>query len=50
MATISVGDITPRNQYTATANQTVFAYNFPIFVDADIRVYIGSTLKTLTTH
>jgi hypothetical protein len=50
MATISVGDITPKNQYTASANQTVFAYSFPIFADADIKVYIGSTLKTLTTH
>jgi chemotaxis protein histidine kinase CheA len=50
MATISVGDLTPRNQYTATNGQTVFAYSFPIFADADIKVYIGSTLKTLTTH
>jgi len=50
MATISVGDITPRNQYTATSNQTVFAYNFPIFVNTDLKVYQGSTLLSLTTH
>ena len=50
MATISVGDLTPRNQYTATSNQTVFAYSFPIFVDSDLKVYKGSTLLTLTTH
>jgi hypothetical protein len=50
MATISVGDLTPRNQYTATSSQTVFAYSFPIFADADLKVYQGSTLLTLTTH
>jgi chemotaxis protein histidine kinase CheA len=50
MATISVGDLTPRNQYTATSGQTVFAYSFPIFVNTDLKVYNGSTLLTLTTH
>ena len=50
MATISVGDLTPRNQYTATSGQTVFAYSFPIFEDSDVKVYQNSTLLTLTTH
>jgi len=50
MATLTVGDITPRAQYTATASQTTFAYAFPIFLTSDLKVYIGSTLKTLTTH
>jgi hypothetical protein len=50
MATITVGDVTPRAQYTATSSQTVFAYTFPIFADGDLKVYIGSTLQTLTTH
>ena len=50
MATITVGDVTPRAQYTATSGQTVFAYTFPIFADGDLKVYIGSTLQTLTTH
>ena len=50
MATLTVGDITPRVQYTATASQTTFAYAFPIFATSDLKVYIGSTLKTLTTH
>lgn len=49
MATLTVGDTTPRVQYTATSGQTVFAYGFPIFEDADLKVYVGSTLKTLTT-
>ena len=50
MATIVIGDITPKNQYTASANQTVFAYSFPIFAAADIKVYVNSTLKSLSTH
>ena len=50
MATLTVGDITPRVQYTASAGQTTFAYAFPIFATSDLKVYIGSTLKTLTTH
>jgi len=49
MATIVVGDLTPRNQYTATSGQTAFTYSFPVFVDADLKVYVGSTLKALTT-
>jgi hypothetical protein len=28
----------------------VFAYGFPIFTDADLKVYQGTTLLTLTTH
>lgn len=34
-----VNDNTPRAQYTATASQTVFAYPFAIFVEADLKVY-----------
>jgi len=49
MATLTVGDLTPRLQYTATSGQTVFAYTFPIFADSDLKVYVGETLKTLTT-
>ena len=49
MADLIVGDLTPRNQYTSTSGQTDFTYAFPIFVDSDIKVYIGTTLQTLTT-
>ncbi len=41
MANLTVGDITPRAQYTASANQTTFAYGFPIFLTSDLKVYIG---------
>jgi len=50
MATLTVGDLTPRLQYTAAAGQTAFTYNFPIFQDSDLKVYVGSTLQTLTTN
>jgi len=43
---ILVNDTTPRNQYTATSGQTVFAYSFEIFDVTDVKVYNGSTLLT----
>ena len=43
---ILVNDTTPRNQYTASAGQTVFAYSFEIFEVTDIKVFKGSTLLT----
>jgi hypothetical protein len=49
MATLTVSDTNPRVQYTATSSQTVFAYGFPIFEDADLKVYQDTTLLTLTT-
>ena len=49
MAVLTVGDLTPRAQYTATSGQTVFSYNFPIFTDSDLKVYVGSALQTITT-
>lgn len=33
-----VNDLSPRDQYVATANQTDFDYNFPIFEDGDLVV------------
>jgi len=50
MATLTVGDLTPRLQYTAIAGQTAFTYNFPIFQNSDLKVYVGSILQTLTTN
>ena len=39
MADIVVNDIDPRIQYTAAGGQTVFTYPFPIFANADLKVY-----------
>lgn len=50
MAThITIGDISPRIQYTGDGTQVAFTYPFPIFADADIEVYEDATLKILTT-
>ena len=43
---ITISDTTPRVQYTATSGQTTFAVNFEFFVNADLKVYNGTTLLT----
>lgn len=43
---IVIGDIRPRIQYTADGTQTVFTYPFPIFADADLKVYLGDALQS----
>jgi hypothetical protein len=47
---MAVSSTTSKVSYTASAAQTVFAYTFKIFVDADLKVYVNDVLKTLTTH
>lgn len=39
MTAINIGDISPREQYTATSLQTTFTYNFPIDAEADLEIY-----------
>lgn len=39
MPSVLIQDQTPRNQYTATNGQTVFAYDFTLFAETDIEVY-----------
>ena len=41
---ITISDVTPRVQYTATSGQTAFSINFEFFVNADIKVYNGSSV------
>lgn len=59
MTTITINDLTPRDEYTATASQTTFVYNFSILADTDLKVFqtaSGATpddttdILTLTTH
>lgn len=38
---IQIGDVAPRIQYAANGTQTQFTYPFPIFVAADLEVYLG---------
>ena len=46
--TIDISAETPRIQYTVTSADATFDYDFEIFQDGDIAVYVGSTKKQLT--
>jgi len=46
---MAVSSTTSKVSYSASASQTVFAYTFKIFADADLKVYVNDVLKTLTT-
>lgn len=39
MPSILIQDLTPRNQYTAAEDQTVFTFDFTVFAETDIEVY-----------
>ena len=49
--TITVSNNTPRVSYTVAEGQTQtsFTVNFEFFADADLRVFVDNTLKTITT-
>ena len=50
--TISVANNTPRVSYSVAQGQTQtsFTVNFEFFADADLKVFVDNTLKTITTH
>jgi len=47
---VTVSSTTNKQSYNGNGSQSVFAYGFKIFADTDIQVYVGTTLKTLSTH
>jgi hypothetical protein len=47
---VTVSSTTNKHSYNGNGSQAAYAYTFKIFVDADIEVYVGTTLKTLNTH
>tara|TARA_R110002126_G_scaffold73771_2_gene183968 strand:+ start:697 stop:2052 length:1356 start_codon:yes stop_codon:yes gene_type:complete len=47
---VTVSSITNKQSYNGNGTQSVFAYTFKIFADTDIKVYVGTSLKTLSTH
>ena len=47
---MTVASTTNKASYNGNGTQSVFAYTFKIFADADIKVYVGTTLKTINTH
>jgi hypothetical protein len=47
---MTVSTTTRKKSYTGNGSTTVFAYDFKIFNDSDLVVYVDSALQTLTTH
>ena len=47
---IILNDVSARNDYVASAGQTVFPLTFKFFAASDLLVYQNGVLKTLTTH
>ena len=47
---MTISTTTNKNSYTGNGSTTAFAYTFDILADAEIQVYDGGTLQTLTTH
>ena len=47
---MTVSTTTRKKSYTGNGSTTVFAYDFRIFSDSDLKVYVDSVLKSLTTH
>lgn len=47
---MTVSTTTRKKSYTGNGSTTVFAYDFRIFNDSDLKVYVAGTLKSLTTH
>ena len=47
---MTVSTTTRKKTYTANGSTTVFAYDFRIFNDSDLVVYVNSVLQTLVTH
>ena len=47
---IILNDVSARNDYVASAGQTVFPLTFKFFATSDLLVYQNGALKTLTTH
>lgn len=47
---MTVSVTTNKIQYSASGSTDTFAYNFKIYEDSDLKVYLDDTLKTLATH
>ena len=48
--TIDVADISPRVQYSVTTADDTFAIPFVFWANTDLKVYVGTTLQTITVH
>ena len=52
MADFTITDVHRKKQYTvgSSSQEGPYAFTFRVNADADLAVYVNSTLKTLTTH
>lgn len=50
MATFDINDTNRRVQYTTNGSQTAFAFSFQINAASELKVILGETTQTLTTH
>ena len=50
MATFSLSDTSRRAQFTGNGSNVTFAFSFQVNATSDVKVYIGDTLKALSTH
>lgn len=47
---ITINAVDRRKQYTSSGSLGPYSFNFKLLAATDIAVYVGSTLKTVTTH
>ena len=50
MATFAISAVTRKAQATANGSTTQFAFSFSVNTEADVAVFVGTTLKTISTH
>ena len=50
MATFAISAVTRKAQATANGSTTEFSFSFSVNVEADVAVFVGTTLKTISTH
>ena len=46
---MTITNLVTRNDYVASAGQTIFSYTFKLLSNAHVKVYVNGVLKTLTT-
>ena len=47
---MTVSTTTRKKSYTGNGSTNIFAYDFRIFSNSDLKVYVDSVLKTLDSH
>jgi len=50
MATFSISAVARKAQATANGSTTEFSFSFSVNTEADVAVFVGTTLKTISTH